>query len=209
MDIIDVSQIDESVNLKKFTVLSDNEYPCCILGFKIKNKYDQLRYKIPSKYRSNDYTHFVYSPETMPVFFRGIRLNPSSRLVKLTNELTHLEKHQLSEITLPQYSMCLAGHDLSCDECLCHLQPGVYPINSSCIDKLTDSQINITELYEDIFANASVPYFQSIGYMSIFILSNSNKQNTNNKKMLKSIVDNYKILKEYGLNKVTYAVQGT
>lgn len=192
MEIIDIAQVNEHVDPKGFEAIDDGEYPVCLLGFQIKNNYDQLRHKIPKTYKGSDIVHFVFMPELMPVFFRGIKLEPSSLFIELAEELAKWKTYSFNNIDISQYITLLAKHNLSCDECMGYLQSGIYPINSDEASKLTTTKIDINELYNDIFSSIDIPYFQSIGYIALFMLDNTNTSNTTNKKSLQKIIKDYK-----------------
>ena len=162
MNIIDISTVNKPINPKGFEIIEQSEYPYCILGFQIKNEYDRLRHKIPSKYNPLDILHFVNFPELAPHFFRGIKITPSKQLRELINYIDSQRTNILKEITPKAYTTILAAKGFSASECNHWLNTSIYPIDSCHVDRLSDTHIDINKLYEDIFSNKDIPCFQSV-----------------------------------------------
>jgi hypothetical protein len=191
MSFINVDEVNQDIQMTGFVPLLDKEYPCCLIGFQIKNHYDQLRLKFDSKYATSDIIHFLHYPEVTPLFFRGVFLNLSSNLTNLIKELEDITLKL--NVDQEAYKKVLKQYNLSCTFNLDLLSSGVYPIDGECVSLISDTcKIDLKDMYNSLFHNDFAPYFQSIGYISIFILSNKNLANSNNSKVLESITNHYK-----------------
>ena len=190
MNLINTNTVDAEINPSNFELISDNDYPFCMIGFQIRDQYDQLRHHLGKAFKSNDYIHFVHHPEVYPLFFRGIRIKLHSAFDGLINDLNELNTNL--NYTTERYKQILRKWDLRCDNCASYIAPGVHPIDSECISLLSQDHISVNKMYEDMFANEDIPYFQSVGYITIFILSNKNIANSSNAKALNEIIQKYK-----------------
>lgn len=191
MNIIDINTVDKPLDPNSFDILKDNTYPYFILGFQIKNEYDQLRHSIPTKYKPADIVHFSHYPDTTPYFFRGIEVLPSYEAMQLYNRLTESDTLLFNDYNRDIYKQILQENKFSADYCSQWLKTGIYPIDGHHIDKM-DCKIDLNELYEDIFKDKNIPYFQSIGYIVLFILDNKNSARGTNTKVVESLLSNQK-----------------
>ncbi len=168
--MININKVDCPVDPSKFKFIE--KYPYCLLGFQIKNQYDQTRHKIPDKYQSVDLIHKSKSPTAPDLFFRGIQIKPSLKMTSLLNVLlkSNLDT-QLKGMGIKRYSSLLKEYGLSCDTCLGKFEQGVYPIDGEYINKVAFNDIDLIKLYDDIFSDKDVPYFQSVGYIAIYVLT--------------------------------------
>lgn len=193
MTFIDISKQDEPIDPSKFNVIDDAQYPFCLLGFQIRNSYDQLRCTISKKNNPVDVVHFLHYPEFQPIFFRGMHLTVKQPIKELVNKVRSQLNTSYGGIDIQTYNEILTdAGKLTCSSCYSVLRPGVYPIDSECLQEVTDLDIDVQGLYHDIFQNKNVPYFQAISYFTIYILDTFNIANGTNTKALKKIVDAYK-----------------
>jgi hypothetical protein len=191
MSIINVDEVNQDINVSEFTPLLDNGYPCCLIGFQIKNHYDQLRLKFNSNYKTSDIIHFLHYPEVTPLFFRGIHIELSEVLADLIRELETVNLK--ASLDQESYKKILKKYNLTCNYNLDLLASGVYPVDSECLSTISNTCIlNLNDMYSSLFHNEFAPFFQSIGYISIFILSNKNIANSSNEKVIKSITKRYR-----------------
>ena len=190
MNIIDIETVNQPINPAGFDTIPDSRYPVCLLGFQIKNTYDQQRHAIPSKYKPADILHFIHFPETLPVFFRGILLTPTPKLYKLAQEINDQHFNKLGNFTSSAYCKILSDNKLTCDNCSLYLRPGIYPVDSHHLSYLATDNVDINELYSDIFNNKDIPYFQSIGYIAVYILDNKSITHATNSEALLKIISN-------------------
>ena len=189
MKTLDVECTENPVNIKKFDILNDDQFPFAFLGVEIKNEYDEKRFLFNrKKYDIKNIVHLVDETQPVAKFFRGIPLQINLNMANLLLRVNDLRKIYTNNITPTMYKNTLERQQLSCDNCLSYLGENIYPIDGECADRLTDDHINVSELYESMLDNKKIPYYQSIGYLSIFIL-NKSKQNINKDK-IKSMLYN-------------------
>lgn len=172
MNLIDVNNADIPPNIDTVSVLPESEYPYCLLGFQIKNLYDQKRIKIKPSYGSQDVIHMLPTSKLLPLFFKGIKIKLKPEFRPLLDYFNMVNVSLYKDVDLQSYKNFLRKYDLSCDECFSFLQKGVYPIDSKHINKLTGEHVDLNNLYQDAFDLETVPAFQAISYFNIFILCN-------------------------------------
>lgn len=178
MKIIDVETSVDAIKPDGFDVIPSFKYPYCLLGFQLKNSYDQQRYFIPKKYKPVDIVHFINNPESIPLFFRGIKITPTYKLLDFIDKITLKQFYRLGNLDNETYNTTLAQCALTCEECWSYLRPGVYPIDNKFLNELCSDNINLNVLYNEIIENKDIPYFQSLGYIAIYILDNKNVVNS-------------------------------
>jgi len=174
MKIIDIETSDEAIQPDSFDIIPNFKYPYCLLGFQIKNAYDQQRYFVPEKYKPVNVVHFINNPETTPLFFRGIKITPTYKLLDFIDKISLKQFYRLGSLDNEAYNTTIKQCNLSCDECWSYLRPGVYPIDSIFLNELCSDNINLNTLYNEIIENKDIPYFQSLGYIAIYVLDNKN-----------------------------------
>lgn len=191
MSMINVDEVEHDIRISEFTPLQDSEYPYCLIGFQIKNHYDQLRLRLDSQFVTNDIIHFLHYPEVKPVFLRGIQLKLSGAMSKLTDELEALTlTPTLDKVS---YKNILKKYNLTCKYNIDLLSCGMFPVDGECLSTVNNgSELNLLDMYKSLFHNDFVPYFQSIGHISIFILSNKNIANSNNRIAIRDIINMYR-----------------
>jgi len=170
MTLIDVENTTEPLELEKFTLLAKDEYPCCIIGFQLKNSYDQERIQIKAKYQANDVLHFLPTAKITPVCFRGIKLKLKARFKGLVSSLSKLNTSLNEDINLDKYKKIISDYNLTCEECYLYLRRGVYPIDGKCLSQISEYKHTLEELYTDAFNMKDVPLFQAYSSFTIFIL---------------------------------------
>jgi len=190
MNLLDVELVNEPLEIDSFSYLSDSEYPVIMLGFQLKNLYDQKRLLIKDKYDVQDIIHFIPRETMLPKFFRGIKLTIKPSIVSL---IAMLENLGLSdrEISLPTYRNILDKYKLSCNNCYAFLQKGIYPIDSECINSFASNYFNLEEIYSMI-DNKKIQTFQAASYPVIYVLSNKNVYRTTNNNFLHAVVKKYR-----------------
>lgn len=171
MNLIDIDLISELPSAKNFYMLKDNEYPFCILGFQIKNAYDQARLNLKEYLNAKDYVHYLPKKEKEVMCFRGIKITPKNYFSPLLTQFSNFNTNPL-DISKRRYESIIHEYGLTCKNCYSLLQKGVYPIDGECIGTFVRENININNLYENAFNLEQVPLFQSYAYFTIFILEN-------------------------------------
>ena len=191
MIMLDVNLAEEPLDIDTFSYLDDKDYPLCILGFQLKNLYDQKRLVIKKKYNPIDIIHFVPGETVMPKFFRGIKINYNPRHDYLIKKIEALGNLKTNEINKEYYTQILNEHNLSCNNCFAYLRKGIYPIDSEHLDLFSNIKISQTELYSSVLESVGENNFQSIGYFVIYVLSNRNTYKTTTNNFLHAVVKNY------------------
>jgi hypothetical protein len=189
VNILDVSLVDEPLDVSEFSYLTDNDYPCALLGVQIKNLYDQKRLQFNSKFKPINTIHCVPNERIMPKFFRGLEIKLNTNLNTLIEKLDTLDFS--SKNIILNYKNILSEFNLTANNCFAFLQKGTYPIDSECLDYCTSNNEPIEHIYENIFLNTDIPSFQNYGYLVIYILSNKNFKKTNIKNFIFSAVKSY------------------
>jgi hypothetical protein len=172
MTMVDVNSIQDPLDLDKFRLLSDDKYPYSIIGFQLKNSYDQQRIKVKSKYNTKDIIHLLPKAKVTPTFFRGIKIHIREKYLPLIEQFKKLNVIFNESISIDTYKNLLGEYGLSCNECYAFLKKGIYPIDGSCLANISNIDITLESLYENAFDTKTVPAFQSFSSFTIFILCN-------------------------------------
>lgn len=145
----------------------EHEYPlldtdnCFFIGHIIKNKYDENRLHINSRYNPQ---RFSFNTNNGKYNLYGI-----FKEAALNNKLiTELRKN--TYINIGEYSSILAMNKLSCLSCFLHFSPGLYPIDS------IYSKRFFSDIDESHFTiKKDIPTFQWISSIYLFTLINYHK----------------------------------
>ena len=172
MTLIDVESAQEPVDLNKFTLIPAEKYPYSIIGFQLKNSYDQQRIKIKSKYNTKDIIHPLPSSALTAICYRGIKIHIREKYQPLLDQLKKFNTILTDNVDISVYENLLSDYNLTCNECYAFLRKGVYPVDGSCLNELSNIDITLESLYEGAFNTKSVPAFQSFSSFTIFILCN-------------------------------------
>jgi len=190
MTLLDVSLAEEPLDVDSFSYLSDEDYPFVLLGFQLKNLYDQKRLIIQKEYNPVDIIHFIPNEPIMPKFFRGIKLQVREKYFSLLRQLNAANLKPGISFTRENYKHLLGEFGLKSDNCLNYLDKGVYPIDSEYLNDLCTLKIKNTELYEQVL-NTEEYGFLSYGYFTIYVLSNNNVLKTTTKNFINTAIKNY------------------
>ena len=191
MNLLGVDLAEQPLDIDSFSYLNDKDYPLFLLGFQLKNLYDQKRLIIKKEYNPIDVIHFVPGESIMPKFFRGVKINLNSRFNYFVNKLEALSTSSTEKIDNKYYTELLNEYGLSCNNCFAYLRKGVYPIDSEHMDLISDTKLKQKDLYTNMLDVSSVSGFQALGYFVIYVLSNKNIYNTTTKSFIHSVVKNY------------------
>jgi hypothetical protein len=173
MTLVDIDSTQEPLTLDNFNIISNNKYPYSIIGFQLKNLYDQQRIKVKSKYNTKDVIHILPTANIEAAFFRGIKIQIHEKYQPLLSQLGKFNTTLSSNIIdVEVYRNLLQEYDLTCNECYAFLKRGIYPIDGSCLSKISNIDITLESLYENAFNTKSVPIYQSFSSFTIFILCN-------------------------------------
>jgi len=146
----------------EYPVLSPDFQDSFFTGFIIKNKYDEERYNINSKF---DPIRFSFPTNNGNYKLFGC-LKQASPNHKLISNLNARET-----ISVCEYSNILSSCGLSCLTCFLHFSPGLYPVDDKFINKFFPD-------FNDSFVSVknNVPAFQQVGNIYLFALINHNKK---------------------------------
>ena len=191
MNLLGIDLAEQPLDIDSFSYLNDKDYPLALLGFQLKNLYDQKRLVIKPEYNPVDVIHFVPGESIMPKFFRGIRIDINTRFNYLINKLEALGSCKTEKINKEFYVETLNEHNLSCNNCFAYLRKGIYPIDSEHLDLFSNTKLKQSDLYTKVLDVQGVNNFQALGYFVIYVLSNKNIYNTTTKNFIHSVVKNY------------------
>jgi len=176
MVLLDSSLTEDPVNLENFKFLNSNDYPYCLVGYEIKNQYDERRLSIPSSHKPLNIAHFEPTNKFALRFFRGSQIRPKARFASLIKQLEDLNLTLQENISPLYYSELLSDYGLNCDGSLYRLGKGVYPINCKCLNDFSLHSYDLASLYSGDHTSEIMP-FQRIAPMNIFVLSNKSINN--------------------------------
>lgn len=173
MKFVDVSLTETPVDVSQFKYFNSAEYPKILIGLPIHHKYDQERIQLSSKYNPENIFHIQAQPTIQTNFFKGIVFTPSAKYKDLIEDIDFITGPS-SNIPLDSYKSILQKYNLSCSDCHLYLSKGIYPINGSYVDLLSNNRIKIKDLYKNLFSNTE-NCFQCYGSINIFILTSNYK----------------------------------
>jgi len=191
--MLDIDLVNEPLDIDSFSYLNDMDYPACILGFQLKNLYDQKRLILNKDYKPVDVIHLVPNDAVLPKFFRGINIPIKKEFLPLISHLDLLGTQNIAPINIENYKNILKNYNLSCNNCYAYLNKGIYPIDSECLNAISSTNLTQDELYDKALIH-EISVFQSFGYFVIYILSNKNVYKTPTKNYLHAVVKKYNSL---------------
>ena len=161
-----------------YKIYNINDLPKIILGYKIKNKFDEVRRSIKNKYKPRYISHFRYNTQLEPVFFYGVEINPVASYKSL---LDTLNTNVLVKTSTPgnfrdMYKAVLADYDLTCNDCYRHLCDGIYPIDICHLPSISRTSYTKelkTGLSDILENNESTPWYLTLPNFSVFVLTRS------------------------------------
>ncbi len=159
---------DQPATVNKYKHYSAVELPKIILGFVIKNKYDESRLKIKPLMQPKSIAHDIGDHDKLSTMhFHGIELEPTKRVGHLCSTI-----HRAMPITPDSYMNILKYNRLSCDNCIGLLRDGVYPIDIKCLPVLSRNKFktDYTRLRTMLETNDDLPWFSSWSDFNIFML---------------------------------------
>jgi hypothetical protein len=170
---VDITEKTIPVEYEKFKLLSSNKYPLCILGYEIKNLFDQKYLTISKKLKPKDIVHFTKLPSVTPVFLRGITFTPNNKLSSLIEELSNYRDTNFKAITTNSYIKYVLKYKLDCEHTLSCLQDGIYPLDSEYLSDVTKDKNILNTLYKDMMQDTYIPSYLKLRYYKIYILLDS------------------------------------
>lgn len=172
MTLINIDSAEEALKLDSFKFIPAEKYPYSIIGFQLKNFYDQQRIKLKSKYRTKDIIHPLPTSDLAVACFRGIKILIREKYQPFIEQLKKFNTVLSDRIDVTVYENLLNEYGLTCSDCYSFLKKGVYPVDGKCLSEISNIDITLESLYEDAFNTKNVPAYQSFSSFTIFILCN-------------------------------------
>ena len=167
--MINIDLVNVTVDIKNYSIATQDEYPMLFLGFVIKNQYDDERIQLSEKYNPVKFIHFSKDRSTFTAL-KGIKLLQNDIINSLSKQIELQEKQVMN---LAIYKNLLSQFGFDCKETYSFFSPGTYPVDfnnlkSVCTDEFnTDKKIfqHLLNLDENIFE------FQKFSSLKLFILT--------------------------------------
>ena len=171
----DITLLDTPISIKNYDIYEIENLPKLVFGFKIKNKFDEHRLKIKSKYKPRRIAHFKSNYQLEPVFLYGIEVKPRLQYVDLMNDLNDnslMLSSDTDEEFYNKYKQKLNQYDLTCDECYRYACDGLYPIDSHHLDTIskTDYESEIECGFANMINKVDIPWYLSLANFNLYML---------------------------------------
>jgi hypothetical protein len=169
-----VTLVDQSIDTSLYKPYPMSAMPGLVLGFVIKNKYDQERLRLKSILQPKNIIHHYYDDgELKPIYIHGIELAKKESVSHLCTVISNAQP-----ISLHGYRNILKYNHLTCKDGSGYLQDGVYPIDIKCLPKLSTNRFKSHYLYlrSLLDTNDRLPWFSSWSDFNIFMLCPSTIQ---------------------------------
>jgi hypothetical protein len=169
--MLDTDLVNLPVTTKKYHIYDVDALPVMFLGIKVKNKFDEKRIQIKSKYKPKLVTHFELGRELIPIHLYGIEIKPKSEYKGL---IDHLNFNHTA-ITKEQYIDMLNEYDLTCDESYSYLSDGIYPIDVRHIDTISRKGMTseVQSGFKCMVKKSNIPWYATLLNFNLFILGKS------------------------------------
>ncbi len=184
-ELLDVQLTETPVTLTDYKSYNLSDLPKVILGFQIKNQFDEKRLQFKPEYKAKKILHYSQSPEKQnqtlePIFFYGIELGVKEKYNKFLNDLNHnivitniiLKSKKTDVVT--EYKNYLKTVGLGCDESFLHTCDGVFPIDLKYLSELVETSEGI--LVHDLPSMLKITkeqWYLNIGSFGIYVLGTS------------------------------------
>lgn len=159
---------DQSVVHERYKPAPINTLPCIVMGFVMKNRYDEQRLKIKKILAPVNLEHEYKSSDGVDkIYIHGIKLEPLPSVNHLCEAI-----NRARPITPHSYKNILKYNRLSCDNCVQHLRDGVYPIDVNCLPLMSRNRFKSDYLYlrSLLEHDETLPWFSSWSEFNIFML---------------------------------------
>lgn len=159
---------DQPITKSRYLPTVPSCLPELIMGFMMKNRYDERRLRIKKLLKPVNITHEYRDDEQMSsVHIHGVRLEPSAAIGHLCETI-----NRAKPITVESYKNILKYNRLSCDSCSQHLRDGVYPMDIKCLPFLSRNRYKSDFLYlrSMLEHDEELPWFSSWTEFNIFML---------------------------------------
>lgn len=163
MQIEYMEHIDAPPDRKLYTPFRQYNKNLLLLGTIIDNVYDHERIQINPVHKPIRIQH-------KDNFFYGVELEINPHFDRIMNRITSLPMHHTDRSRI--YRERLKLYDLSCDQCWCHLEENIFPIDPSNIDKVSiNTQCMMTDKNIVLTDNEQLPWYSQYEQLKIFLLT--------------------------------------
>jgi hypothetical protein len=170
-----LSLINEPISTKNYSIYNIDKLPKVFLGIRVKNKFDEKRMKIKTKYKPKLISHFKMEHQLEPVFLYGIEIKLKPIYTSLAQTLN--KWYPPSSVTtlddyLVAYKRTLSEFNLSCDTCYRYLSDGFYPIDIQHLSAISkkDYDKEIKSGFDTMIAKSESPWYLNLRNFNLFIL---------------------------------------
>ena len=169
-----INLVDDPICTKDYNIYPINTLPRILLGYRIKNKFDESRINIKPKYNPERISHFTWGDQFEPVFFYGIEIKPKKVWTKLLDHISALVNDN-PDITSAQYMDILKSYDLSCNECYSYLSDGIYPVDIKHLNDISRKSFTkeMNSGFNNMLQKTNHPWYTTLPNFKLFILSRS------------------------------------
>tara|TARA_R110000824_G_scaffold61457_5_gene163465 strand:- start:6744 stop:7313 length:570 start_codon:yes stop_codon:yes gene_type:complete len=173
---------EKPVTTKNYQIYDVRELPKLFLGIKVKNKFDECRLQIKSKYTPKFISHFRLRLELEPFYMYGIEIQikkPFKSLLKRLNNNTDTAINtDVNEFT-SWYKCMLSEYNLSCDTCYRYLSDGLYPIDVMHLDHISKKSYlkEVRSGFKEMMEENNNEWYASLNNLNLFVLGFSTGYN--------------------------------
>ena len=179
MEMVNVELCEVPVIIDNYKTYELKELPKVILGFQIKNKFDEDRLQFKSGFSARRIIHFGRTIELEPlepILFYGLEINVLPEYKELIHTLdtfnsVFMKYHKVGANFIEQYQNHLKQFGLSCVECYRYLKDGIFPIDLKYLPKLinNDKNLPINDL-ASMLEISPEQWYLNIGAFGIYVL---------------------------------------
>lgn len=168
--------IDQPINTDKYDIYNIDNLPKCFLGIRVKNRFDQTRIKIKSKYNPKFIAHFKTVSQLEPIFLYGIEIKVKPQYANMLRDINYnslFKDNQDVDVCVDWYKKKIDDYDLSCNTCYKYLSDGVYPLDVSCLEdiSLKDLSSEMRSGFKEMVTKNNTPWYLSLMNFNLFILT--------------------------------------
>jgi hypothetical protein len=175
MTAANTNLVDDPIAIKDYQIYDVDNLPKMFFGFRIKDKFDEARLRIKTKYSPRSVAHFRHGSQLEPIFLYGIEIKPKPQYAKLLNYLNEnrliVDSDSLDNF-YNNYRNTLAEYDLTCNECYSYTYDGIYPIDTKHLN--TISVKDYTDESNSGFINmvnrSNIPWFLNLANFNLYVL---------------------------------------
>ena len=181
-ELLDVQLTETPVTLTDYKSYKLSDLPKVILGFQIRNQFDEKRLQFKPEYKTKKILHYTNNDKGClePIFFYGIELTVKEKYNKFLNDLNHniiianiiLKSKKTDVVT--EYKNYLKAVGLGCEESYLHTCDGVFPIDLKYLSELVEAAegIPIHDL-PSMLKITKEQWYLNIGSFGIYVLGTS------------------------------------